>query len=426
MSTARPIPTTDLLKLALDLGIPIYENQLHNLFDEVDVKNALNVAYSKIPPTLLRSEIESRDSELNKILALLYNFNTVLEIAKFEKIKLRNEIVRVKKIQDLFQEYLTEKHLQAFIKKFWDSIEDDYQEQQLKLLLDQKFPEMKKHYQIFMEIVSVEKELKELTSQFNDSAHRLNQVLEMRVEETIKIFEQDRERFLNEIEDECEVLGDQMLSEYREFMKIQQLLHNLETSDEHHGSSQTQELQDKMQHKANKIKQHQQVIKLNTDYVREQIQIASDQKIIRQNSRRVLREITDDPTQLDKGVIATKSILIIAVQHMRALKDKDDHQDEKETILGNNQNKPPTTKDNVLQPQKLTKQLNAELDKVITLGQKEEKEEKKVIKGLHAQCDKVSMKINQLKNELDALEGKKLIMSKGKVRFDEPTNKKNQ
>ncbi len=423
MPVAFPIPAIHLLDFALEMGVPIYPNQLKNLLDELDVKNALSVRPVKIPDGFLGKEIQTVDSELNKVFAFLYNYNSVIEQAKLDRVKIRNEIVRIKKIQQDFQQHLADEHKQAFLKKFWDSIEDDYKEQQLKLLIDQKFPEMKKHYKILTEMIIYGKKLKELDTKITESTNALVKVLDNRVNETVKIFDNERQDYLQLVTQENETIGDQLLEEHRDFMALQQRLNHLETANVQPNLVQIQELKEAVQEKANKIKTNQSIYKLNEEFVNEQNQIASDQKIIRQNSRQVLKEITGESSQYDRSAIATKAIFVTAIQHMKALKDRSDHHLKKDFLSGKSNVKPASSADNVLSPEKLSTQLNAQLNKVINIDLEEEKKQKMIIKNIRMQCDDVTKKINDLIVELDALEGKIVTEPAGKMQNKEESNK---
>ncbi len=393
------IPMSHLLKLAVDLGIPIYNDQVKNLYEDYYIKEALSLAPIDLPPELLRSEIEDPGSKLNKTLAIFYLYVQIREMARLEKIKIKNEIDRVKEIEEDFQQYLSDIKQEKLLKEFWKSLGNNKVDKLLKLLEQQKREEELQYLKKLLAIAGASKQLIEISDKLNKSTHNLAVVLDQRVQSAINIFEGERVTHLTSVAHETITLSQRLALEERRLVEMERMLraakeHHTHRADDAH---KIDHLYETITRQKLTVSNYQTRTQLNKDYVNEQTSILAEQQILLRKMPQVLKAHNVDTTNIGPSGVASRAILATVIHDLRALKDKEIYAEKINRFLGIHRDDKSLDAESVIKPSKLLKQkTNEKLSAIFAIGADVEKTEVKNIKELKAQISDVQKEIDTI------------------------------
>jgi hypothetical protein len=399
------IPTAHLLKLAVDLGIPVYDDQVKNLYEDYYVKEALSLAPINIPRELLRSEIENPTSQLNQALAVFYTYVQMQEISKLEKIKIKNEIKRIEKIHEDFKQYLLDIKQDKLLKEFWKSLGDNkLEERLLKLLEQQKREEELKYLKKLLAVASAKEKLSKAAADLNNSSKNLAVVLSERVQTAIDTFEGERLSYLAETAKETMSNSNQLEMEQKRLVEMERSL-EMAREHPHLSAHEIHQMQERIAQQENTIANHEMRVRIGTVYIDEQTDILNRQQKLRKKMPQVLKSHHVDTADLGPSGVATRAILATVIQSMKALKDKETYTAKVNKLLGI------STPDNIsendqeiIKPSELLKlRANEKLKSILAVGADVEKKEVKNIKDLKVQMQDIQKKIDDIENDLNSM-----------------------
>lgn len=404
--TPIPIPTAHLLKLAVDLDIPIYDDQ-GRLLEDFYIKDALSIAPIKIPTELLRSEVQNPDSNLNKTLALFYTYVQMREIAKLEKVKIKNEIERIEQIQAAFQQYLLEKGQSELIKQFWESLGDTEKEKQLLKKMEQLQREEMLHFLQYLHATTKARDdLYKLAESLNKSTEQLTQVLDERVQTAINVFEGERTQNLVEDTQETTEIVHQAEIEQKRLAEMDNRLIAARALHRGRVTNEVRELQQAIVRQRNAVANYEAMGKIAREYVGEQTNILIGQQATRAKMPEILRSHHVDLTELGPSGVATRAIFGTVIQNMKAQRDREAFRTKLDQLRGIVSDKTSIDPDSVIKPSDIRKaQIKEKLTSVLSVGADVEKREVGNIKNFKIQMRKVQENIDGLDNDLNKMTG---------------------